>query len=72
MDVVDSPDVGRVGPVPLYRTGGHHADGMLLAHGTGIRSVRPDARIVDLAPTLLTLLDAPIPPDFDGRPLFQG
>jgi hypothetical protein len=35
-DVVESPDVGRIGPVPYLRTGGHAPDGFCIARGPGI------------------------------------
>ncbi len=71
VDVVDSPDVGRIGPIPFYRTGGHHrSDGFLLAQGPNISpGSLPDAQAVDLGPTILQLLGAPIPDYFDGTPL---
>ena len=43
-------------PVPLILVG---ADGPLRAHG----------RLADLAPTVLTLLDVPVPPEMSGEPL---
>ncbi|MEW5986333.1 MAG: alkaline phosphatase family protein [Chloroflexota bacterium] len=54
---------------PFDRTGGHQMDGILLAKGPGIRpGYQVDgARIIDLAPTILSLLDVPIPDDVDGH-----
>jgi len=34
-DVVDSPDLGRIGPVPHHRTGSHRSNGFF--HGSGSR-----------------------------------
>jgi predicted AlkP superfamily phosphohydrolase/phosphomutase len=70
-DVADSPDFGRIGPFPHARPGGHRSTGFLLAKGPGISpgSISPDAQGVDIAPTILKLLDAPIPDYLDGNPL---
>ncbi len=53
------------------KSGTHRDDGIFLAHGPGIRSgnVVRGARIIDLAPTILHLLDVPVPEDMDGRVL---
>ncbi|NEQ09767.1 MAG: nucleotide pyrophosphatase, partial [Moorea sp. SIO4E2] len=70
-DVVDSPDVGRIGPITYNRPGGHRARGFLMASGPGITpgSSLPEAHPVDIAPTILTLMGAPIPDYFDGKSL---
>lgn len=72
-DVVDSPDYGRIGPVTLNRPGGHRARGMLLLQGPGVEAgtVIQDGAPVDLAPTILNLMGAPIPDYLDGKPLIQ-
>lgn len=71
-DVVDSPDVGRIGPVPYLRTGSHRARGFVLAKGDGIPVgvTLEDGHALDLAPTILSLLDAPIPNHYEGKSLF--
>jgi predicted AlkP superfamily phosphohydrolase/phosphomutase len=71
VDVLDSPDVGRIGPLPFYRTGGHNPEGFLLACGPGIEpgGELPEGRAVDLAPTVLRLLHMAIPPHYPGRSL---
>lgn len=68
-DVVDSPDFGRIGPVPHYRPGGHSDRGFFLAAGEGIAaaSTFTNAAAVDVAPTVRSLLGAEIPPHYDGR-----
>ena len=68
-DVVDSPDVGRIGPVPYFRTGGHRAGGFALLKGPGIApgTTLPRAEVFDLAPTILNLLGAKIPSHFEGK-----
>jgi predicted AlkP superfamily phosphohydrolase/phosphomutase len=72
-DVVDSPELGRIGPVPYSRTGSHRSDGFLVAQGPGIEpgSSAPEGHALDLAPTVLSLMGASIPPHFEGRPLIE-
>ncbi len=55
---------GGLGPVDMHVP--------LLLAGPGVpQGIRPPARAIDLVPTLLRLLDAPLPDDLDGRPLFD-
>jgi predicted AlkP superfamily phosphohydrolase/phosphomutase len=50
--------------------GGHTLEGIFLAHGTPIQTTEiQGASLIDLAPTILYLLEQPIPPDMDGRVL---
>ncbi|BAY20648.1 type I phosphodiesterase/nucleotide pyrophosphatase [Calothrix sp. NIES-2100] len=72
-DVVDSPDFGRIGPVTLFRAGTHFNRGFFMVKGPGIAagSSLPDAESVDLAPTILELMGAPIPDYFDGKSLLK-
>jgi predicted AlkP superfamily phosphohydrolase/phosphomutase len=71
-DVVDTP-VGRIGPAPFRRTGSHVERGFLLASGSGIplglRVKEPHA--IDLTPTILSMMAAPIPAHIEGKPLFE-
>ena len=72
-DTVDSPELGRIGPITLNRPGGHRARGFVMAQGPGIAagsSVEGGAAI-DLAPTILALMGAPLPDYFDGKPLLN-
>ena len=73
-DVVDSPDFGRIGPVTYNRPGSHRPHGFLLAKGPGIQagSDLPEGHPVDIAPTILKLMNAPIPEYFDGKPLIES
>jgi predicted AlkP superfamily phosphohydrolase/phosphomutase len=50
-------------------TGGHRPNGIFVAHGPEIGAARrlDRAHIWDVAPTILYLLDLPIPQDMDGR-----
>lgn len=55
--------------------GGHRMEGILALAGPGIGPGGASiggARIVDVAPTILHLLDLPIPDDLDGRVLTQA
>ena len=72
-DVVDSPDFGRIGPVTYYRSGGHRPNGFLLAKGPGIvpNSDLPEGQAIDIAPTILELMEAKIPEYFDGKSLLN-
>ncbi len=71
IDVVDHPTAGRIGPVPFKRSGSHVHRGFLMAAGPGVgEGARlPEAHALDIPPTILTLLGAPIPAHFDGHPL---
>lgn len=72
-DVLDSPEFGRIGPVPYCNTGGHWSIGFLMAKGAGITpgSSLPDGHVIDLAPTILELMGAPLPDYFEGQPLIK-
>lgn len=55
------------------KSGTHRDDGIFLAEGPTIRPgvELQGARIIDVAPTILHLLDAGVPEDFDGRALVE-
>jgi arylsulfatase A-like enzyme len=55
----------------LEQTGTHRPHGIFHLQGEGIRDGAriEGAQIVDVAPTLLYLLDVPVPLDMDGRVL---
>ncbi|MGQ4649277.1 alkaline phosphatase family protein [Lyngbya aestuarii] len=71
VDVIDSPTYGRIGPVYFNRTGAHRARGFVVAKGPGIAagSNLAEGHAVDLAPTILEMMGAPIPQRLDGKPL---
>jgi predicted AlkP superfamily phosphohydrolase/phosphomutase len=72
MDVVDSPAAGRIGPVPFKRSGSHVHRGFLLAAGPGIQpGALPEGHAVDIAPTILALMGAPLREGFDGQPIVR-
>jgi predicted AlkP superfamily phosphohydrolase/phosphomutase len=54
-------------------SGTHRSEGIFIAYGTDINNgIRiNNARIIDLAPTLLNMLDLPIPDDMEGRVLSE-
>ena len=52
-------------------SGCHRLHGIFIGHGARLRNgaTVPDARIIDLAPTILHILNVPVPEDMDGRVL---
>lgn len=62
------------GPVPHYFTGNHRMEGILMMAGPDILPGQriEGAEIVDLFPTILFLLDVPLPPDLDGKVLVEA
>ncbi len=70
-DVVDSPEYGRIGPVPHGRTGGHRAGGFLLVKSPKIPAgfQLPVGQLLDIPPTILSLMDAPVPQHLEGESL---
>lgn len=54
-------------------SGTHHPDGTLIVHGPGVHAGhRLQAEIVDIAPTILHALEAPIPAASDGQPIWDA
>lgn len=72
-DLVDSPDIGRIGPITYNRPGGHREHGFLMAKGPRINSQTDlmAGRAVDVGATILDLMGAEIPDYFDGQSLLQ-
>lgn len=56
-DMADSPDFGRIGPLPFRETGGHRAEGFIISRESfsGLDE-NSCARVIDLAPTFIKLL----------------
>jgi hypothetical protein len=73
-DVVDSSRLGRVGPLTHCRAGGHKGQGFLLGKGPDIPQgfELPPGETVDLAPTILNLMNAEIPEYLDGKNLLEN
>jgi predicted AlkP superfamily phosphohydrolase/phosphomutase len=59
------------GFLPSGRSGNHNRDGWFFACGPGIepKSHVQGSRVMDLAPTLFRWLGAPVPYEFQGRPI---
>jgi hypothetical protein len=70
-DVVDSPTLGRIGPVPYARTGGHVNRGVAILKAADCRpgSTLPAGHVLDLAPTILSRLGVALAENLDGVPL---
>jgi predicted AlkP superfamily phosphohydrolase/phosphomutase len=51
--------------------GTHRSAGVLIAAGPGIRPGRVRANLVDVAPTMLACVEAPVPDDLDGQVLTE-
>lgn len=71
-DALEHPEAGLVGPYPVFRTGEHSPNGFLVAAGPGIEAGTDlGARsALDVTPTILSLLDRPVPDRFAGSPIF--
>lgn len=71
-DVVESPKYGRIGPYPAYRAGNHTPDAFVMACGPGIpagQTLPDESHALDITPTILDLMGAPIPDYMDGKPI---
>jgi predicted AlkP superfamily phosphohydrolase/phosphomutase len=72
-DTVTSPTHGRMGPVPFRRAGDHNSRGFFVIGGAEIPVGRlPAGRLVDLAPTILDLMEVEIPAHFEGASLLAS
>jgi len=75
--LVDDEHVNAISPnleVDTLRLtkGNHRLDGIFIAYGLGIkRGYKIDAKIYDIAPTILHIFGLPIPNDMDGRVLME-
>jgi predicted AlkP superfamily phosphohydrolase/phosphomutase len=72
-DMIEDKDLGRLGPVPFWKSGSHRPSGFVIGRGPGIpgRAAGGRARVIDLAPTVLDLMGCPLPPQLPGRPLYR-
>ncbi|TVQ85271.1 MAG: hypothetical protein EA400_16110 [Chromatiaceae bacterium] len=65
VDTVDSPDIGRIGPVPYFRSGGHGEQGFALIKGPTIppaTSIPEGSAVHQLTAQLMTCMGRPLPP----------
>ncbi len=71
---LDHPTLGRVGPVPYRRTGGHTGvHGVAYCSGPGIAAGDRGARSTfDVVPTLIELVGASPPPGLSGTSLLAA
>jgi predicted AlkP superfamily phosphohydrolase/phosphomutase len=55
-------------------SGSHRPEGVFVMAGPGIREIGQitGAELTDILPTILALLDIPIPTDLDGKPIMEG
>lgn len=71
IDAIEHPRLGMVGPFAFHRTGTHSDRGFLWMAGEGITSGELGERsMLDVAPTILTLLDRTPPADLAGAPIY--
>jgi predicted AlkP superfamily phosphohydrolase/phosphomutase len=80
LDRVQAPSSGLISgqrgyETPAYYTGNHRPNAFLLGYGPGVTGGdraggnTEGGHIVDIAPTILTMLDVDPPPHFEGRAL---
>jgi hypothetical protein len=74
IDALESPGYGTViGSHNDLRTGGHAPDGFLMAsRSLAARMKLENADDKDIAPTVLQLLETPIPASMEGRSLLRA
>jgi len=77
-DSIDSPDVGRIGPIPFFRPGGHQKQGSTIRNPFILRppsyknfSLKKNGRLEDIPATVLALLGKPVSSHLDGRSLIE-
>lgn len=77
-DTLDSPQLGRIGPLPYFRSGGHASHGTVVenscyACGPGIAAgtTGRSGRLEDLSATVLHLMGAGAQARTAGRPLIE-
>jgi predicted AlkP superfamily phosphohydrolase/phosphomutase len=70
---IEHPGLGRIGPLPYRRTGGHTGPhGMAYLAGDGIAAGDGGVRSsFDVVPTIIDLLGEKVPPELSGRSLQQ-
>jgi hypothetical protein len=73
---VQAPGIGRIGPVPYFRPGGHQKQGSVINNFFMVRAAdcapeKPFAggKLEDLPATILERMGIATPGHFEGRPL---
>ena len=68
---IERPVLRPNGTKNTEKSGNHHVDGIFALYGPGVRAGAnlADARIIDIAPTVLHLMGLPVQEGLDGRPL---
>jgi len=53
----------------INHSGNHRLNGMMFLYGKNVKQGfrTPDVNIVDLFPTILSIMDVPLPEDLDGK-----
>jgi len=76
-DCLECAELGRVGPLPYFRTGGHLShgssiEGLFAAQGPGIvpGTIAQPGNLLDVPVTILDLMGLPPQPEMTGRSLF--
>lgn len=78
IDCIESRELGRIGPLPYFRSGGHlphgsDIEGLFVAKGPGIPEGETcrNGKLEDVPATILTLLGAPANDQMTGSSLFD-
>lgn len=68
-DAVKHPTLGTIGPVPHFRAGSHRHTGFMFVSGPAVAkgTAITDGHALDIAPTILALLGAPVPSHIKGK-----
>ncbi len=72
-DMIEDKILGRLGPLPFWKSGSHRPTGFVIGRGPDIlpQTAPGLARVIDVAPTILDLLGMAAPDHLSGRPLFK-
>jgi arylsulfatase A-like enzyme len=71
--MIEEKTLGRLGPLPFWKSGSHQPTGFVIGQGPEIpkRTVPGQARVTDLAPTILDLLGVAPPGSLAGKSIFK-
>lgn len=71
---IERPILRQNGLKDTEKSGNHHLDGIVALYGPAVRPGvdLTEARIIDVAPTVLHLMGLPVQSDMDGRPLEEA